>query len=76
MISRLSSWFVLALLLGAPWMAAAESALERPFTLVDTNGRMISDKDLRDRWLLVFAFLGAALSALAVLWQGLPALIV
>lgn len=54
MISRLSSWFVLALLLGAPWMAAAQSALERPFTLVDTNGRMISDKDLRDRWLLVF----------------------
>ena len=29
-----------------------------------------------DRWLLVLAFLGAALSALAVLWQGLPALIV
>jgi hypothetical protein len=32
--------------------------------------------DVFDRWLLVLAFLGAALSALAVLWQGLPALIV
>ncbi|HEX2542927.1 MAG TPA: hypothetical protein VHM00_17825 [Caldimonas sp.] len=29
-----------------------------------------------DQWLLLLAFLGAALSALAVLWQGLPALIV
>lgn len=32
--------------------------------------------DTVDRWLLVLAFLGAAFSALAVLWQGLPALIV
>jgi hypothetical protein len=32
--------------------------------------------DVFDRWLLVLAFLGAALSALAVLWQGLPALII
>lgn len=34
------------------------------------------DIDAVDRWLLVLAFLGAALSALAVLWQGLPALFV
>ena len=32
--------------------------------------------DGSDRWLLVLAFLAAALSTLAVLWQGLPALIV
>jgi protein SCO1 len=54
MISCRSSWLVLALLLGAPSMAAAQTALERPFALVDTNGRMITDKDLRGRWLLVF----------------------
>lgn len=35
-----------------------------------------ADRDAFDHWLLVVAFLGAALSALAVLWQGLPALIV
>lgn len=54
MISCRSGWLLLAVLLGAPWMAPAQTALERPFALVDTNGRMISDKDLRGRWLLVF----------------------
>jgi protein SCO1/2 len=54
MISCRSGSLLLALLLGTPWMAIAQTALERPFTLVDTNGRMISDKDLRGRWLLVF----------------------
>jgi len=38
--------------------------------------RQGSDVDVVDRWLLALAFLGAALSAIAVLWQGLPALIV
>jgi protein SCO1/2 len=39
---------------GARHTAAAQTALERPFTLVDTTGRLISDKDLHGRWLLVF----------------------
>ena len=38
--------------------------------------RRAGDADAVDRWLLAVAFLGAALSALAVLWQGLPALFV
>jgi protein SCO1/2 len=54
MMSFRSGWLLLAVLLGAPSMAAAQTALERPFALVDTNGRTISDKDLRGRWLLVF----------------------
>jgi protein SCO1/2 len=54
MTSRRRGWLLLALLLGTPWMATAQTALERPFTLLDTNGRKISDKDLRGRWLLVF----------------------
>jgi protein SCO1/2 len=54
MISRRSSLLLLAVLLGAQRMAAAQTTLERPFALVDTTGRMISDKDLRGRWLLVF----------------------
>jgi protein SCO1/2 len=54
MMARRSGWLLLALLLGAPGVVAAQTALERPFTLIDTNGQMISDKDLRGRWLLVF----------------------
>jgi protein SCO1/2 len=54
MVSRRSGCLLLALLLCAPRISAAHTALERPFTLVDTNGRTISDKDLRGRWLLVF----------------------
>ena len=54
MISRRRGLLVLTLLTGAQRMAAAQTALERPFILVDTTGRMISDKDLRGRWLLVF----------------------
>jgi protein SCO1/2 len=54
MISRRSGLLLLALLLGAQRMAVAQTVLERPFTLVDTTGRTISDKDLRGRWLLVF----------------------
>lgn len=38
--------------------------------------RLATDIDGVDRWLLVLAFFGAALSTLAVLWQGIPALIV
>jgi hypothetical protein len=34
------------------------------------------DADPFDHWLLVLGFFGAALSALSVLWQGLPALFV
>ena len=54
MISRRSVLLLLALLLGAQRMAVAQTVLERPFTLVDTTGRIISDKDLRGRWLHVF----------------------
>jgi protein SCO1 len=54
MISRRRGLLLLTLLTGAQRMAAAQTALERPFILVDTTGRMISDKDLRGRWLLVF----------------------
>jgi protein SCO1/2 len=54
MISRRGGLVLLTALLGTQRMAAAQTALERPFTLVDTTGRMINDKDLRGRWLLVF----------------------
>jgi hypothetical protein len=47
MISRRSGWLLLALLLGVPRMATAQTALERPFTLVGTNGRMVSDCEQR-----------------------------
>jgi protein SCO1/2 len=54
MISRRRGWLILAAFLGAPRIVAARTALERPFTLIDTNGRTISDKDFRGRWVLVF----------------------
>lgn len=54
MISRRSSLVLLTMLLSTQRMAAAQTALDRPFALVDTTGRMINDKDLRGRWLLVF----------------------
>jgi protein SCO1 len=54
MISRRRGLLLLALLPGAHRRAAAQTVLERPFTLVDTTGRIISDRDLRGRWLLVF----------------------
>ena len=53
MMSCRSRWLLLGVLLGAPWLGAAHPALERPFTLTDTNGRTVSDTDLRGRWLLV-----------------------
>ena len=34
------------------------------------------DGDPFDHWLLALGFFGAGLSALSVLWQGLPALFV
>ena len=40
------------------------------------QARRAKGLDPLERWLLVLAVLGAALSALSVLWQGLPALIV
>ena len=35
-----------------------------------------ADEGPVDRWMLTIGFLGAALSTLAVVWQGLPALFV
>lgn len=39
-------------------------------------GHLGDDRDGFDRWLLKLAFFGAALSTVAVLWQGLPTLLV
>jgi protein SCO1/2 len=54
MTSRRTAWLILAVFLGAPWVAAARTALERPFVLVDTSGRTVSDKNFRGFWVLVF----------------------
>jgi protein SCO1/2 len=54
LIPSRTGWLALTLLVGLTWTAAAQTTLERPFTLIDTNGRAIGDKDLRGYWLLVF----------------------
>jgi len=53
MICRCAALLLLAWLAGIQRMGVAQTALERPFSLSDTTGRMISDRDLRGRWLLV-----------------------
>jgi hypothetical protein len=77
-----------AYLIASVWLA---SPTARTLTLAFTGACLATDGwllwrtaagarleagDGLDRWLLVVGFLGAALSALAVLWQGLPALFV
>jgi hypothetical protein len=57
--------FTVACLAADGWLLWRTAPARRP-----------KDLDAFDRWLLLLAFLGAALSALAVLWQGLPALII
>ncbi len=54
MIFYRTGWLLLVLLLCVPGATTAQTALERPFTLLDMNGHIVTDKDLRGRWLLVF----------------------
>jgi protein SCO1/2 len=58
MRSHCSGWLLLALML-APLSVvtgalSAQSALDRPFALLGTSGHIVTDKDLRGGWLLVF----------------------